>query len=296
MEEKVDFFVVGAPKSGTTSLYYYLKQHPEIFLPSKKELHYFSFPELKQRESGPGDKYVLRSCVETVEEYLEHYKGSDGLQCGDISPSYLFHSGSALRIKEFNPSAKIIILLRNHAEKAFSQYSHLRGVGREALSFKDALLAEDGRDKAGYADFWLYKKSTVYTPSIKKYLDIFGADSVRVFLFDDLVHDREKVLTDVCNFLGVDSSFQFLSEDAHNVSGKPKSYFVAKYILAPNFFTSFLRKIIPSSIGAPIRSLIKGFNTGGKEKMCSGVREELGDFFSEDRLGLEQLLERKLPW
>jgi len=292
----VDFFIVGAPKSGTTSLYYYLKQHPEIFLPSKKELHYFSFPELKQREAGPGDKYVLRSCVETVEEYLEHYKGSGGLQCGDISPSYLYHSGSALRIKEFNPRAKIIILLRNHTEKAFSQYSHLRGVGREVLSFKDALLAEDGRDEAGYADFWLYKKSTLYTPCIKEYLGTFGVESVRVYLFDDLVNDRKKVLADVCDFLGVDSSFQFLSEDVHNVSGRPKSYFVAKYILAPNFFTSFIRRIIPSSIGAPIRSFIKGFNTGGKERMCPVIRDELDDFFAIDRLGLEDILKRKLPW
>ncbi|MBW2940875.1 sulfotransferase family protein [Zhongshania aquimaris] len=296
MGRVTDFFVVGAPKSGTTSLYFYLKQHPQIFLPSKKELHYFSFPELKQRESGPGDKYVLRSCIETVEEYLEHYKGSDGLQCGDISPSYLFHSGSALRIKEFNPSAKIIILLRNHAEKAFSQYSHLRGVGREALGFKEALLAEDERDKAGYSDFWLYKKSTLYAPCVENYLDIFGAESVRVYLFDDLVNDRKKVLTEVCGFLGVDSSFHFLSEDAHNVSGKPRSYFVAKYILAPNLFTSFLRRIIPSSVGAPIRSFIKGFNTGGKEKMCPVVRDELYDLFAEDRLELESILKRKLPW
>jgi hypothetical protein len=296
MGKKVDFFVVGAPKSGTTSLYFYLKQHPEIFLPSKKELHYFSFSDLKQREAGPGDNYVLRSCVNTEEEYLEHYRGSEGLRSGDISPSYFFHARSATRINEFNSDAKIIILLRNHAEKAFSQYSHLRGVGREKLSFKEALIAEDDRDASGYSDFWLYKKSTLYSPSLKKYLDVFGSNSVGIYLFDDLVSDREKVLADICNFIGVDSAFQFLSEGVHNVSGKPKSHLIAKYILAPNFITWALRKIIPSSIGAPIRSFIKGVNTGRKEKICPIVREELDDFFAEDRLSVESILNRKLPW
>jgi hypothetical protein len=294
---KVDFFIIGAPKSGTTSLFYYLKQHPDIYLPEKKELHYFSREYLKRAISGPGDKYVVDEVPTDAIQYDSNYDMAGKSQlCGDVSPSYLYHFATAEKIKKYNNDAKIIIILRDHVSKSYSQYMHLCGSGREMLSFEQALVHEEERKKKGFSDFWLYVESTRYCPGVQHYLRVFGADKVKIFLFDELMNDRRGVLYELCRFIGVDTEFTFEAEDIHNVSGEVRSRLFAKWFLSPNWFTSFLRRFIPSSLGAPIRAFLRNKNTGSKLTLNACTREKLTMLFSDDRKCLENILGRVLPW
>ena len=115
---KVDFFIVGAPKSGTTSLYHYLASHPDIFMSSKKEPNYFSKSEIKQQEL-----YYPIDELDSFSDYKILFSGSkEGQILGESSVSYLFYPEVASKLHEHNSSAKIIILLRNPIERAFSHY------------------------------------------------------------------------------------------------------------------------------------------------------------------------------
>ena len=113
--------IIGAPRSGTTSLFFYVKQHPDIFLPVRKELHYFSYDLLKENVDGPGDQGALASLCATREEYEAHYASVRAEKViGEVSPSYLYFSQVSERIRSELGEVKIIALLRNPVDKAFS--------------------------------------------------------------------------------------------------------------------------------------------------------------------------------
>jgi hypothetical protein len=121
---KPDFFIVGAPKSGTTAMYFYLKQHPEIFMPERKELHFF------------GSDFFAPHFVRDLKDYLKFFEGADNKKrIGEASPWYLYSKRAAFEIKEFNPDADIIIMLRNPVDMMYSLRETLRKKGIERASF-----------------------------------------------------------------------------------------------------------------------------------------------------------------
>ena len=144
-----NFVVIGAPKCGTTSLFYYLQRHPEVYLPVRKELHFFTFEEHSAQARGPGDDNVLANLCSTWPEYLSHYVDvGDEPAVGEVSPSYLASAAACPRIRERLGPVKILAILRDPVQKAFSQYLHLVHEGRETLSFVEALRAEEQRRDA----------------------------------------------------------------------------------------------------------------------------------------------------
>src|SRR6267142_1253724 len=164
MSERLpNFIVVGAPKCGTTSLYHYLRQHPQIFLPARKELHYFSFRFMERLLAGPGDSNILATSCRTFEDYAAYYaQASDETARGDISPSYFYFTDVCQEIRERLGNPKIIIMLRDPVQKAFSQYMHLIRDGRETLELNAALAEEPRRIELGYAAMWRYAESSLY--------------------------------------------------------------------------------------------------------------------------------------
>ena len=132
---KPSFFIVGAPKCGTTSLCKYLEQHPDIFIPSIKELYYFCTDSTGKKRAN------------TLEEYLSFFEGGKGKLCGEGSVWYLFSKEAASEIYKFNPEAKIIIMLREPVSLMYSLHSmHLaNGSNEDILDFKLALEAEEDR-------------------------------------------------------------------------------------------------------------------------------------------------------
>lgn len=292
-----NFVVIGAPRSGTTSLFFYLKQHPDIFLPVRKELHYFSYDLLRENVNGPGDKDALESVCATREEYKAHYARVGGEKAvGEVSPSYLYFSEVSERIRSKLGEVKIIALLRNPVEKAFSQYMHLVRENREGMGFYEALMAEEERMASGWSDIWRYAESSLYSDRIRKYISVFGRDNTKFILTDQLADAPDTVMQELFDFLGVDTGFRPDTSRVYLRSGRPKSKMIASFFGSSNPLKTVARKIIPERLRVHIRLALLDANVGSKGEIDERARIHLRSYFQEDILELERVLARETGW
>ncbi len=259
MKRLPNFFIVGAAKSGTTSLYHYLKQHPEIYMSPVKEPKFFTAPVVRFPHNGPGDVEIDKRVIKTRSGYFELFTAASEEKCfGEASADYLyFHEHVARSIKLTNPRAKIIIMLRNPAERAFSAYSHLKKDGRETLSFENALEVEEQRKNDNYEFIWLYKDVGFYYPQVKTYLDVFGKESVRIYLYDDFTKNPIMVFKNICEFLRIDRNFVPDIAIKHNVSLIPKNLRFRDFLSAYHHpLKKILRPFLLNAIGKENTELI----------------------------------------
>lgn len=203
-----DFMIVGAGKSGTTSLYRYLAEHEDIFMPHMKETWFFHLIDNENKE--------ILNFLPNVPTNLLSYLGlfadaQDGQKCGDVTPSYLYYHDLAIpNIKEYHPAPeelRIIVILREPISKIISQYNfvHLHGLDPEKLNFADSIKFEKERrlKNQTLADLF-YVHTTLYYNSLKAYFDNFN--HVKILLYDDLVDKPLELIRDLYEFIGVDSS------------------------------------------------------------------------------------------
>lgn len=288
-----NFLVVGASKSGTSSLYHYLKQHPDIFLSEKqKEGRFFS--QMVNCFDGPGDTIVEKTITKDVESYKLLFEGYNREKAiGDISPEYLyFHEQAIPLIKStLGNDVRIIMILRNPVDRAFSAYTHFKRDKRESLSFEEALEKEMERENQHWLWTWKYKHSGFYTKQVKAYLDNFK--QVKVFLYDDLLNSQAKVLEEICACIGVDSGFEFDTTYKYNVSGDPRNQLLYKLETSRGLIQA-LKKVIPSGIVAKIKKKWTGEKQMVKSEMSPETRLSLIGFFREDILELQKLINRDL--
>ena len=291
-----NFLVIGAPKSGTTSLYFYLKQHPDVFLPLQKELHYFSYEILKKSAKGPGDDQIINSLCASREEYERHYctvKREKAI--GEISPSYLYYGVHDSIWQELG-SVKIVVMLRNPVDKAYSQYMHMVRDQHEKLPFYEALKAEKNRRSAGWSDIWRYAESSLYTDRLKGFMDCFGRENVHVILFDDFIADPQESMRKLLFFLKVDTNVPLNTNETYNRTGKPRSKFIASFLNQPSFMKTAIKHFTPDAWRIALRMRMMDINTAGKPAIDQDAADYLFDYFAEDIQNLEKLLSRSLDW
>lgn len=202
---KPDFFIVGAPKCGTTAMNDYLQQHPEIFLPQKKEINFF------------GADLVFYKPRVTKEQYLSYFsEATDEKRVGEAAVWYLYSQQAAAEIKAFSPAANIIVMLRNPVDMMYSLHAQrLYNDNEDIRDFAEALAAEEDRRKgrriyrnANNAMGFFYREAAKYTQQVRRYFDVFGRDKVQVIIFDDFRSDTPRVYRETCAFLGVDPQFR----------------------------------------------------------------------------------------
>lgn len=200
-----DFFIVGAPKCGTTSMYEYLRVHPAIFMPKVKEPHYF------------GSDLDVRTDRRTREEYLQLFAGSDrSIRRGESSVLYLFSRCAAREIHDFNPDARIIIMLREPVSAMVSWHGQLVSMMLEdILDFESAVRAQPERERGErlpntgrMLQALQYTKVFTYTEQVQRYLEAFGTAQVHIIVLDDLIADAAGAYRALLRFLEVDDSFQ----------------------------------------------------------------------------------------
>jgi hypothetical protein len=275
LENLPNFIVVGAPKAGTTSLYYYLKQHPQIYLPSQKELHFFTYRILIEKSAGPGDESSLKKICSSLSEYCEYYRNvTDEKAIGEVSPSYLYHSGVSETILQTLGNIKIVICLRNPIDRAYSNYLHKLGNGFEPLTFKDALLAEDSRKAGGWGDFWLYSEHSLYYEKVKKYLSVFGDENVHFVLTENMKENMVRELEVLYEFLDVEQSFVADTSTIWNKSFYPKSMKAFQLFNRPSFLKDVIKHIIPSSVVQSMKKVGNVLNSSSTTE----VKEEEFDY------------------
>ncbi len=291
-----NFLVVGAAKCGTTSLHYWLGQHPEIFVSKQKGLHHFAADWLAKNSGGPGDKRHLKDMAVTWEQYLGHFREATSHRAiGDFSPSYFswWPSREAIRARLGKP--RIVLSLRDPVQKAFSQYTHLIRDGRESLSFWDALQAEPERKAKGYGALWLYSESACYAESTERFLEYFGPEDMRVYLFEEMIRDPQAALQGIFRFLGVDPDFRIASSEPRHKSGAPRSRLLAAAVNSPTL-RKIARKLLPGGFVAKLGTRATELNTGAKPVLDERSRQFLLDKTRQDRARLKSLLGRSLPW
>ena len=205
-----NFFLVGASRAGTTSLWTYLDQHPDVFFPStpfpKEPSHFCDLTP------------VWAQAYADTDAYLEGYRAANGqIALGDASTTYLPSPEVPARIRERVPDARIIIVLRNPADRAFSLYSLLCQLGFEWIApFERALEEEErrlGNEEFKHGNpFWyyayLYFHSGLYGEQVRRYLDAFPPEQVKIVLFDSLRRQPLETARGVFEFLGVDPTFE----------------------------------------------------------------------------------------
>lgn len=203
---KPNFFVVGAPKCGTTSMYQYLRQHPEVFVSEVKEPYFFG------SDLGLAPYWGIRNETDYLALFVD---AGDAKRVGEASVWYLYSKTAAREIKEFNPSSKIIIMLRNPVDLLYSLHGQfLRSYNENIQSFEEALQAEEDRRQgrriprsAHFPRGLLYRDMVKFSEQLERYYDVFGRRNVFVVVFDDFVKDTPSVYRLLLRFLEVDPSF-----------------------------------------------------------------------------------------
>jgi hypothetical protein len=194
---KPNFFIVGAPKCGTTAMYEYLKAHPEIFMPDVKEPVFFGTQKTRDLAS-----------------YLAIFSPAKNQKMiGEASPSYLASEDACKEIFEFDPAAKIIIMLRSPIDVIYSAYYQSRASGREnIMSFEEALNEGENRlnmERLPDGDPRpIYRSYVRFSGSVQRYFNRFGRNNVHIIIYDDLQKDTAAVYRRTLEFLGVDPDFR----------------------------------------------------------------------------------------
>jgi hypothetical protein len=295
-----NFLIIGAGKSGTTSLYHYLKQHPEIFMSPVKEPKFFALEGVGIYFRGPGDKEVMTQtsdnrAVLEIGEYERLFDGAGGAKAlGEASPIYLHSPQAPARIRHYIPDAKLVAVLRNPIDRAYSAYLHQVRDGREWLGFREAMHAEEGRIQKDWAPGWRYQRVGFYHEHLSRYYELFGADNIRVHLYEDLSESPVSVSQDIFRFLRVDDSFVPDISLRHNVSGIPKSKALVALIKRPNPLKSAAKAILPEKTRKRLSMNLQNRNLSKAPPMPEETRMELIAAYREDVLKLQDLIGRDL--
>lgn len=294
-----NFLIIGAAKAGTTALYSYLKQHPQIYMSPEKEPHFFAFEGEKLKFGGTaGDReWLNRTAITDIKTYQQQFqKVSQQIAIGEASALYLYIPKAAERIRHYIPNAKLITILRNPAQRAYSAFLfQMRDSLEPITDFTQALQEEKIRIQKNWVPIYYYQQMGFYYNQVKRYFDIFNRDQIKVYLYEDFSANPMSILQDTFQFLGVDDTFTPNVLERHNVSGIPKNKVLSNFIVNPHPIKDMFKPFLPKSLR---RGLIVGLkNRRSLDKpprMSAEVSKQLIDVYREDILKLQDLLQRDL--
>jgi hypothetical protein len=290
-----NFLIVGASRCGTTSLYHYLKEHPDVFMSRIKEPSFFLAQFNPVPEKGIGDD--KKKYYQDFDDYCRLFEQAGKSKAiGEASTENLYHSEKAIPyIQQYLGNPKIIISLRNPVERAFSAYTYLLSENREFLSFEEGLEQEEKRRRDGWRQIWFYQDAGFYFRRVKAYLENFG--DVKICLFDELKKTPVSLVQDIFRFLGVDPSFVPDVTTRYKTSGIPRSKKINRLFETPTRLRSFVRAvgrfILTEDRWIQWRDTLKA-KSYAKAEMKAETRKTLENAYREDILKLQDLIHRDL--
>lgn len=292
-----NFLVVGAAKSGTTTLYRLLKQHPDVFMSPVKEPYYFTFHDRPHVFRGPADRKTNeREIIRDRVRYEALFDGWRGQQrIGECSNSYLYYRHTAEVIRREIPTCLIVIILRDPVQRAFSHWLQMVMLDHERLSFEDALEAEEERESAGWRWHYQYIKQGMYYQQVRQYFKVFDNEQVLVLLFDELRDAPRRLARRLYHFLGVDPEFQPKTR-VHNPSGLPRNQLIHRFLRHENAIRKYGRLVLPARVRRAGMEYLQRLNYAfdAKPKLSAETARRLAGLFREDVEHLEQILGRSL--
>ena len=292
-----NFLIIGAAKSGTTSLYHYASQHPEIYMSPVKEPKFFALEGQDLDFGGPGDQEKVRGSgwVTTLEEYSELFRGVvDETAIGEASNLYLYDPRAVECIRRYIPHARLVAILRDPAERSYSNFLYMTRNGRERLSdFAEALRQERARIRDNWMPSWHYVQRGFYYAQLRRYFDEFPRSQIRTYLFEDLTTHPGHVLQDLFEFLGLDGTFDPDVSKRHNRSGMPRNKALHSFLTRPNPIKTALKAVIPSGLRGRTATGIRNQNLV-RTALSPELRRWLVDTYRDDIVKLQDLIGRDL--
>ena len=291
-----NFLIVGAAKSGTSSLHNYLNQHPEVFMPSyNKEVMKVKEPRFLIKDLV---QHRLHNGVWNWEEYKSLFnKVNDEISIGESTVLYLYYYKHAIdNIKKYlGENVKIIIMLRNPTDRAYSAFQHVSRGLKEQNSFEEALKIEKGRmnKESSLTPMVMYKEMGLYHDMVRAYKENFK--NVHIIFYEDFRDDTEGEIKKIFKFLELSLSVNIDFVSRHNVGGKRWKNEKMKHVFMKNNpLKSALKKAIPKSLRKGVRDKLISASTDKVAPMKENTRVKLNEFFKEDVKKLSDLLNRDL--
>ncbi|MCX7551329.1 sulfotransferase domain-containing protein [Xanthomarina sp. F2636L] len=287
-----NFLIVGTAKAATTTIHEYLKQHPNVFMTDWKEPSFFKFKDKKNISFTTGRPVKFVTEIKAYKALFED--GRDRAIRGESSTPYLyFYKETIDNIRKTIPNhkdVKILIILRNPIERAFSQYMMKVRDLVEDKSFLEAVKSEKTRmEQNAHFDFFYVDRGFYYN-QVKAYLEEFN--SVKIVLYDDFKKNPDRILDEVVTFLDLDK-IQFKKIGNQNISGRPKVKLISRLQKEDSFLKSFFKNIVPKKLRIEFTSFIQKKNLE-KENIDQESKYYLQGLYLENIKSLEKLIDRDL--
>ena len=296
---KVDFFIIGQAKSGTTALADFLDQHPEICISNPKEPGYFATDILQESDHFHGKPTYFKT--RTITQYEQTFRHAEpGQFLGDASTSYIYSTTAAGNILLHNPEAKLIVLLRNPADFLHSLHTqYVNETTEHERDFGKALNLESQR-KMGEAlskrvkapSLHYYSERIKYATQLKRYLDLFRREQILVIPHDEFVLDNAGVYSTVLEFLGLkDSNFK-VNFSALNTSGKPRNALV-NYLIHFPAFKNFLVRLIGLQTYMRVRKKTRAIflKKSNRVQLTENERQNIMNLAGPEIIELDKMLD-----
>ena len=277
-----NFLIIGAAKAGTTALYNYLNEHPQVFMSPIKESNFFAYDAKSCDPHYLGHRPENQFPIQTLTDYERLFENASGASAiGEASPIYLESPIAAANIQHHLPEVRLIASLRNPVERAISGWMmHVRK-GKESGKLIDRVDPETHYVKVGY-----------YYPKLRRYYDLIPSQRLKVFLFDDFQGDTLAVMQGLFRFLEVNDTFLPNVQVVHNPGTFPRHRRM-NAILANRTLHRIVKPLSPSWLTALVRDLYRK-NLGPPPEISWDLRQQLRELYREDILQLQDLIQMDL--
>lgn len=288
------FFIIGAGKAGTSSIHEYLRQHPLISLPVRKETHFFICDKNSNNFIANYEGRKLKDTIENISEYLDEFeKKTTAIYRAEVCPSYLFYPNAPENIQRYVPNAKIICILRNPVDRLYSNFTFAsENKSIELFATQSVHLPEKSDD---IVDFYRWYRQGFYFEQLERYYSKFPKENIKIFLYNELLETPELVLKQILDFVGI-PQYKFNTSLRFNISGRIRSKFLFNQLKKFHVGT-WLRKHLPFNIYQFIRGYGEKIIFRKKDEVPPEIRKKLTCLYKEDILKLQDLIDIDLyPW
>ncbi len=293
-----NFLIAGAAKCGTTAIANYLDQHPEIYFSPVKEPKFISAQFLQFPLRGKGDDFIESFTVKKFDDYKKLFRKARAVHraIGEASVENLYyHNQSIPLIEQYLGEPRILIILRNPIDRAFSAYKQMLRDERESLPFEEAFALEEKRKADNWEFLWFYGSVGLYAAQVEAFLN--RCRCVQVMLFDDFLADPRAFCKSIFKFLKVNPDFKISLTQKRNVSGIPKNALYRIMLRASALKGRIYRMLTTLGVSdRSIQPILESIRNGALTdfSMPPQTRAFLRDFYREDIQRLAGLLGRDL--
>ena len=299
---KPNLFIVGQPKSGTTALHHFLGQHPEIYMSSIKEPHFFCADFHLESDRAYGKQRFFDFRNESA--YLELFsKAKDVKIVGESSTNYLYSQVAPEKIHNFNPDAKIIMILREPAKFLYSLHSHyVKFTEENEPDFLTALGLETERKQEKYLSprvtspsYLYYSERVQYYQQVKRYCDRFNSDQIKVIIFEEFKSENDRIFQEILEFLGVEPGFT-PEYAAVNVNKEVKFKAINNFINSP-LVKNISKNLLSQEFNEFVRdNIVERFlwHQAPKAKIPEDIKAKLMQQYKSEVTKISELLDLDL--